>query len=395
MSELINLFSQLEEYENEIIATRRHLHKYPELSFQEKDTSRFIAEQLRKLNIDVREQVGGNGIVGVIRGEKPGKTIAFRADFDALPIQEDTDHEYRSQNDGVMHACGHDGHTASLLGFAKVLQQNRHLLNGNIVLIHQHAEEKPPGGAKFMVEDGALKGVDKVFGAHLATELPVGTIASRPGPMMASVDHFSLKLIGRGGHGAYPHETVDTIAIGSQLISHLQQIVSRRISPIDPAVVTVGKFHAGTAFNIIADQAEIEGTVRSLSDEVRKKIENEIRAILDGVKTSDGIEYELEYLHGYPVLVNDTNEVEIVQQIVENNSTYNYLETDPVLGAEDFAYYLQHVPGAFFNVGARNPEDPNTHFPHHHPKFNFDEKALVDISKIFICIAHHYLIDRK
>jgi len=389
---LNDLYAQLISNEKEIIAIRRHLHQHPELSFKEKNTARFIANQLNEMNIEVREQVGGNGLVGIIRGEKPGKTIAFRADFDALPIQEETDHEYRSKNDGVMHACGHDGHTASLLGFAKVLQANRHLLHGNIVLIHQHAEEKPPGGAKFMIEEGALENVDKVFGAHLASDIPLGVIASRPGSMMASVDHFILTLTGRGGHGAYPHETIDTIVIGSQLISHLQQIVSRRIRPIDPAVVTVGKFHAGTAFNIIAERAEIEGTVRTLNDGVRKKIEMEMRDILEGVKISDKIDYELEYIHGYPVLVNDKDEVALIKQLVEEAGDYQYVEIEPTLGAEDFAYYLQHVPGAFFNVGARNLDDPSTHFPHHHPKFNFDERALLDIGKLFIRIAHHYLI---
>lgn len=393
-TQVSHLFEQLKVHYDEIVAIRRHLHKYPELSFEETNTSRFIAEQLRNLGVAVRERVGGNGVLGFIKGKNPGKTIGLRADFDALPIQEENDHEYVSTNPGVMHACGHDGHTASLLGVAKVLQENRHLLHGNVVLIHQHAEEKPPGGAKFMIEDGALDGVDYVFGAHLATELPIGTVASRKGAMMASVDHFKIKIFGSGGHGAKPHETLDSITVGSRLVTHLQQIVSRRVSPIEPAVVTVGKFHAGNAFNIIADTAEIEGTVRALNKEVREKIEQEIRALLEGMKIADHVDYELDYLHGYPVLVNHADEVELIERLVKENMPEVVYETkEPELGAEDFAYFLEHRPGAYFKVGARN-DDPATHFPHHHPKFNFDEKALLIIGQVFLGIVEHYLMER-
>lgn len=393
-TQVSHLFEQLKVHYDEIVAIRRHLHKYPELSFEETNTSRFIAVQLRNLGVAVRERVGGNGVLGFIKGKNPGKTIGLRADFDALPIQEENDHEYVSTNPGVMHACGHDGHTASLLGVAKVLQENRHLLHGNVVLIHQHAEEKPPGGAKFMIEDGALDGVDYVFGAHLATELPIGTVASRKGAMMASVDHFKIKILGSGGHGAKPHETLDSITVGSRLVTHLQQIVSRRVSPIEPAVVTVGKFHAGNAFNIIADTAEIEGTVRALKKEVREKIEQEIRALLEGMKIADHVDYELDYLHGYPVLVNHADEVELIERLVKENMPEVVYETkDPELGAEDFAYFLEHRPGAYFKVGARN-DDPATHFPHHHPKFNFDEKALLIIGQVFLGIVEHYLMER-
>lgn len=392
MMSIKKLFAELEADYDNIVKTRRYLHEYPELSFQEKNTSRYIAEQLKALQIEVRENVGGNGVLGYIKGDHPGKTIALRADFDALPIQEQNTHDFVSKVPGVMHACGHDGHTASLLGVAKVLQNNRHHLKGNIVLIHQHAEEQPPGGARFMIEDGALHNVDYVFGAHLATELPVGTISSRKGAMMASVDHFKIRISGRGGHGARPHETLDSITIGTQLVNHLQQIVSRRINPIQPAVVTIGKFHAGNAFNIIADSAEIEGTVRALDANVRKMIEKEIRAILEGMKIADHVEYELDYIYCYPVLVNDDKEVALVEKLVnEHLQDARYIEKEPSLGAEDFAYYLEHCPGAFIYVGARN-DDPATQYPHHHPKFNFDETVLIDIGKVFIALVHHYLM---
>src|SRR5699024_2284635 len=211
-------------------------------------------------------------------------------------------------------------------------------------------------------------------------------------PMMGSVDHFTLHLYGRGGHGAQPHETRDSIVIGSQLIGHLQQIVSRRINPVNPAVVTVGKFHSGDAFNIIADKAIIEGTVRTLDKKVRKQIEEEIRNILEGTKMADNIDYDLDYVNGYPVLVNDANEVIRVKRLINQFDDFTFQEVRPTLGAEDFAYYLQQVPGAFIYVGARDDSDKQTHYPHHHPKFNFDEKALLNSGKIFLSIAHDYLI---
>lgn len=376
-----------------IIGIRRDLHQYPELGYQEHRTSQVIRDHLHALRIPYRYPVAETGVVAQVGTGRP-PCVALRADMDALPIQDEKTVDYASQRPGVMHACGHDGHTASLLGVAKVLQENRHLLHGNVVLIHQHAEEKPPGGAKFMIEDGALDGVDYVFGAHLATELPIGTVASRKGAMMASVDHFKIKIFGSGGHGAKPHETLDSITVGSRLVTHLQQIVSRRVSPIEPAVVTVGKFHAGNAFNIIADTAEIEGTVRALNKEVREKIEQEIRALLEGMKIADHVDYELDYLHGYPVLVNHADEVELIERLVKENMPEVVYETkEPELGAEDFAYFLEHRPGAYFKVGARN-DDPATHFPHHHPKFNFDEKALLIIGQVFLGIVEHYLMER-
>lgn len=386
-------YDELESGFSETVANRRYLHQHPELSFQESKTARFIVDQLTALGIEIRENVGGNGVVGLIKGGHAGRTIAFRADFDALPIHDEKTSEYKSTVPGVMHACGHDGHTASLLAFAKVTQNNREQLHGNVVLIFQHAEEKPPGGAKFMIEDGALDGVDYVFGAHVATDIPFGKIATRVGPTMASVDAFKIKIVGRGGHGARPHETLDSITVGSGLISHLQQIVSRRINPIEPAVVTIGSFHAGNAFNIIADSAELEGTVRTLNKEVREKIEKEIRAILEGVKIADHVDYELEYLNGYPVLINHENEATLIERLIKENISQDaFAVKEQTLGAEDFAYYLQHCPGAYFFVGARN-ENESTHYPHHHPKFDFDERALLGIGRVFLELVNYYLLD--
>ncbi|OCA89899.1 MULTISPECIES: M20 family metallopeptidase [unclassified Bacillus (in: firmicutes)] len=385
-------YDQLSKDFEEMVSWRRYLHQNPELSFQESNTAKFIADKLRSFGINVKEQVGGNGVIGVIEGNHPGKTIAFRADFDALPIHDEKNVEYKSSVDGVMHACGHDGHTSALLAVAKVLNNHRNQLKGKVVLLFQHAEEKPPGGAKFMIEEGALDGVDFIFSGHLATDLPVGKIATRPGPVMASVDAFKITLQGVGGHGARPHQTIDTVAIGSRLVTNLQEIVSRRVDPVEPAVVTVGSFHAGNAFNIIADSAVLEGTVRAMNSNVRQQIEFEIRAILDGMKVADRIEYSLEYIHGYPVLVNHKEEALLIEKLVKETISLDaFVEKDIVLGAEDFAYYLEERPGAYFHVGAHN-EQAETQFPHHHPRFDFDEKALLQLSRIFLQLANHYLV---
>ncbi|MFF2176580.1 M20 family metallopeptidase [Lysinibacillus sp. NPDC058147] len=377
----------------EIVENRRYLHQNPELSFQEEKTSRFIADTLKSYGISVQENVGDKGVVGIIQGRVPGKTIAFRADFDALPIEDQKEVTYKSTVPGVMHACGHDGHTAALLAVAKVLQKHKNSIHGTAKFIFQPAEEKPPGGAKFMIEDGVLDEVDYVFGAHVATDLPVGKLSTTSGAIMASVDAFTIKIFGKGGHGARPHETKDSIIAATQLIQHLQQIVSRRINPTEAAVVTVGSIHAGNAFNVIADSAVLEGTVRALNKDVRSQIEKEIRAILEGLKITNYIEFEINYLHGYPVLVNPVEEAALVEQFIkEQFGESAFIQKEPVLGAEDFAYYLQEKPGNFFYVGAHN-EDPNTQYPHHHPKFDFDERALLNTGEVFLKIASHFLID--
>lgn len=378
---------------NEVVAWRRHLHQHPELSFFETKTAAFIEEKLREFGLtDIRTNVGGKGIVATIHGANEGPTLAFRADFDALPIVDEKETAYTSTIKGVMHACGHDGHTANLLGLAYVLMQHTAALHGNVVLIFQHAEEKPPGGAKPMIEAGALDGVDYVFGAHLASELPVGKIASRKGPTMASVDAFKIHLQGRGGHGARPHQTVDSIAVGSRLVTHLQQIVSRRINPVEPAVVTIGRFHAGHAFNIIADTAEIEGTVRAMSHDVRIQLEQEIRAILEGMKHADHIDYTLEFTHGYPVLINTEAETALVASLAAQTFSEDASITkDIALGADDFAYFLEQRPGSYFFVGSHN-DDPATQYPHHHPRFDFDERALLQMGEMFLAIVGYYLV---
>jgi len=384
------LHARLQEIEPDIIGWRRYLHQHPELSFQETNTAKFVAEKLRSFGIEVKEGVGGNGVLGLLEGREKGVTIAFRADFDALPIRDEKEVDYKSTVEGVMHACGHDGHTSALLGVARVLSEQRDQLKGNVVFIFQHAEEQPPGGAVSIIADGGLDGVDVVFGAHLSSSDPSGVITSRSGALLAAADNFEITVQGKGGHGASPHTTVDSIIVGTQIINQLQQIVSRRISPLTAAVVTVGVFQAGSAVNVIADKARIGGTVRTLDENVRRQIENEIHTIVKGISEASHADFDIQYTHGYPVLYNHDKELAVVQQLVQDQlKDFNYVECEPGLAGEDFAYYLQHKPGAFFFVGAGGEE--NTYYPHHHPLFDFDERAMVASGQIFLSLAAHYL----
>ncbi|WP_195892879.1 M20 metallopeptidase family protein [Bacillus massiliigorillae] len=371
---------------------RRHLHQHPELSFKEYKTKEFIVEKLSEFGLEVKTGVGGNGVIATLQGAQEGPTIALRADFDALPITDLKDVAYKSQNEGAMHACGHDGHTAALLSTAKILAKYRDILHGKIVFIFQHAEETPPGGAKFMVEDGALDGVDYVFGAHLDSSNPVGNLSIGDGYRMAAVDKFKITLQGLGGHGARPQDSIDSIVLGGQIVTALQQVVSRRLNPFDPAVVTVGVFHAGSAFNIIADSAVIEGTVRTMTKKVREKVQEEIYAIVNGLTEAAHAQATIDYLNGYPALYNHPKETAVLKQLFEKVFGKEHIgEMEPSMGAEDFAYYLEERPGSFFKVGSNNG-DSNTKYPHHHPKFDFDERALLEIQKAFLEIVAYYLI---
>ena len=385
------LWNRLEQLYSETVGLRRYFHQYPELSFQEEMTPRKIADYLKNLGIEVKTGVGGRGVVGTIYGEKPGKTVALRADFDALPIHDEKTVPYRSKVPGVMHACGHDAHTATLLTVAKVLQENRHLLKGNVVLIHQFAEEVAPGGAIAMIEDGCLDEVDVIFGTHLWSAFPIGTVGYRKGAIMAAADKFTVTIHGKGGHGAVPHETVDSIIVGTTYVQWLQQIVSRRVNPLTPAVVTVGSFHAGSAFNVIADKATIVGTVRTFDESTQQLIIQEMENYLKSLCQSVGASYQFEYEKGYPVVRNHAKEADfLVQWAKKVVGTENVFEMEPLMGGEDFAYYLQKVPGAFFFTGAGNPEI-SADYPHHHPKFDIDERAMLNAAKILISATVSYL----
>jgi len=392
---LDHLYNQLDQHFTEMVNIRRYLHMHPEVSFQEFKTAKYISDYYKKLGIDVRENVGGNGVVATINGGYSGPTVALRADFDALPIQDEKDVEYKSTVPGVMHACGHDGHTATLLVLAKILFQNREQLNGNIVLIHQHAEEYAPGGAISMIEDGCLDGVDVIFGTHLWSTEPVGKIQYRVGAFMAAADRFKITILGKGGHGAQPHKTKDAILIGSQVVTSLQQIVSRKVDPVHSAVVTVGSFVAENAFNIIANSATLIGTARSFDEEVRAQIEDEIEKVVKGTCLMNDADYEYDFFRGYPAVVNHEEETHFLKDVAKDIPGVHEVEESPLqMGGEDFSYYLEHVKGTFFFTGAR-PFHTEDAYPHHHPKFDIDEKALLIAAKTLCAAAVQYQLNQK
>lgn len=373
-----------------MVERRRYLHQHPELSFHEVDTPRFIAERLTELGIEVRTGVGGRGVVGTIRGGQPGKTVALRADFDALPIQDEKEVDYRSTVPGAMHACGHDGHTATLLAVAEILVAQKEHLAGNVVLIHQHAEEVVPGGARDMIADGCLDGVDVIFGTHLWSTTKLGTIGYRVGPVMAAADKFELTLFGRGGHGAKPHETIDAVVLGATVVKELQSIVSRRLDPLQQAVLTIGTLHAGNTFNVIADSAELTGTIRTFDPLVADQIVKEMERTIKGVCDAAGATYTFRYERGYPAVVNHSAETELVRVVASDVvGADQVFEIAPTMGGEDFAYYLQQVPGTFFFTGAGD----ETFYPHHHPKFDFEEQAMQYAARILIEATKRYLAE--
>lgn len=381
------LFQKLEQSYDDMVEIRRYLHMHPEVSFEEVKTAAYIADFYKKLGIDVRTGVGGNGVVARVKGSKPGKTVALRADFDALPIQDQKDTPYASTVPGVMHACGHDAHTATLLQLAKALYEMREQLTGEYVLIHQHAEELAPGGAIAMIEDGCLDGVDVIFGTHVWSLFESGVIYYATGPIMAAADRFKITIQGAGGHGASPHQTKDAIVIGSQLVMNLQQLVSRRVDPIESAVLSIGSFIADNAFNVIADQAVLGGTVRTFTLENRNLMERELRRVAEGTAIAHDCQISVEYFRGYPAVINHERETNFIKTVAETIPELNGVEEmPPQMGGEDFAYYLEKVPGTFFFTGAK----PTDVFPHHHPRFDIDEQAMMAAAKMLGAAAIDY-----
>ena len=361
----------------DIVQTRHHLHQNPELSGAEQQTGAYVAERLRAYGFDeVQTGLAGHGVVGVLRGSKngakDGPMLALRADMDALPIQETSGLPYESCRAGIMHACGHDGHTATLLGAAQALSELREYLPGPVKFIFQPAEETV-GGAEGMVAAGVLDGVAAIVALHGWPNLEIGQIGYRPGPMMASADSFDLTIKGKGGHAAYPHTTVDPVLIGSQIVSAWQALISREVSPLDSVVLTVTQFHAGTAYNVIPSTAELKGTVRTLSNAVRAEMPAKMERIAAGICAAFRADYEFAYNFGPPVVVNDpalTSLVEAVGQDILGPSNVTFLET-PTMGAEDFAYYLLHIPGVMFRLGVGTEVTAL-----HTPTYNFTDAAL-------------------
>lgn len=378
------LFSRLESLYPEMVEFRRDLHMHPEVSFQEVRTPQLIADYHRALGLEVRTGVGGRGVVATLRGGLPGKTVALRADFDALPIEDEKDVPYKSTIPGVMHACGHDVHTAGLLGVAKALSEVKDQLRGNVVFVHQFAEEVSPGGALPMVEDGCLDGVDVIYGAHVQSPLETGVVGTVAGPAMAAADTIGIEIRGKGGHGAEPHKTVDPIVVGSHLILALQHVAARQTDPLESVVVTIGSFHGGSASNIIPESVKLTGTVRTFKREVQQAAEESIKRLVEQVCSAFGAEGTLDYEHGYPTVVNHAEQTELVTEVARDVvGAENVVDMVPMMGGEDFAYYLQKVPGTFFFVGGRN-EALKAVYPHHHPRFDVDERSMLITGRIFI-----------
>lgn len=382
---------KLEDLFDEMVTLRRDFHMHPELSFQEERTAKVIAEYQQKLGLEVQTGVGGNGVVATLRGGKPGKTVAIRADFDALPIKEENEVPYKSKNEGVMHACGHDAHTAIALGISKALSSVKDELQGNVVFIHQHAEEQDPGGAKSMVEAGALDGVDVIFATHMENYIPVDHIWHSNEYILASCDDFKIEIKGTGGHAAFPHDTTDVITIGSQLVSNLQQIVSRKVDPLKSAVLTIGSFQAGKASNVISEMATLEGTVRTFDENVRQDIHKWIQNITEHTCKAFGTDYHIDYQFGYPATKNDKAMNELLIHAAKDILNEDHIiEIEPNMGAEDFSYFLQEVPGTYFFTGSANKEK-GIIYPYHHPKFDIDEKALLNGAKVLTAATLNYL----
>lgn len=370
-----------------IVEQRRHLHKNPELSHFETKTKIYIEERLNELNI-YTYSITGKDIVGVIEGAHPGKTVAIRSDMDALPILEETGLSFSSDNSGVMHACGHDGHMAILLGIAKVLVENKDKIYGKIHLLFQHAEEEVPGGAVEIVEANGLQGIDAIFGYHLWEPIPTGIIGVREGATMAGVDRFSIKILGRGGHGSMPETTIDPTLVISHIITQLHTIVSRSIKAIDHAVISIGELSAGSNYNVIPDTAFASGTVRYFNKDISLLIHKRVEEIVDGVCKSFGAKYELEYLHGDPPLMNDKDlTLSIKQTSTRLFGAERVIDIDPILGGEDFAYYSHEIPASFTFIGIGKENS----FGHHHPKFDIDENMLSVGVELFTTGVLHYL----
>lgn len=361
----------------EAVEIRRDLHARPELGFQEERTATVVADRLKTLGLKTTTGVAKTGVVGLLRGGHSGKTVMVRADMDALPIQEANDAPYRSQNDGVMHACGHDGHTAMALMAARVLNDRRDRLHGNVKFVFQPAEEGP-GGAQPMIEAGALKDpdVDLAVGIHLWNDLPVGQIGIQSGPIMASMDRLEITVRGKGSHAAKPHDGVDPIVASAQLISALQALMSRERNPLDPAILTIGSIHGGSTFNVIPDEVKLLGTVRTLSDELWEAMPGRIQRMAEGVAAGFGATAEVDYCKMYPVTRNDPGVVDriegLAQELVGPEEVIRHQTT---LGGEDMSFFLRKVPGCFFFIGSANEEKGLNH-PHHNPRFDFDEGAL-------------------
>jgi amidohydrolase len=374
------------------VTWRRHLHRRPELSFQEHETARFVEETLASFGgLEITRPTDTSVVARLVTGRE-GPVLALRADIDALPIREETGLEFASERDGVMHACGHDGHAAVLLAVARALLRLRDDLRGEVRLLFQHAEELLPGGARDLVAAGVLSGVDAVVGCHLISPLDVGKVAVSTGPFMASPDTFSIVIEGRGGHAAFPHESVDPIPVAAEVVLALQHVVARETDPNERVVVTVARITGGSADNIIPESVEVGGTVRTFSPEMRERVRTAVERIVAGITQAHAAGYRFDYVEGYLPVDNDPElAARVAAAAARALGSEAVVEIDPIMGGDDFSAYQREAPGVYFMVGARSEEAGAT-FPHHHPRFTIDERSLENAIAVFVEVSRDLLV---
>jgi amidohydrolase len=378
---------ETEDLSHQLIAWRRDFHRHPEIAYEEHRTSSVLKRFMEDLGIPV-QIMAKTGLRGLLKGRPGGRTVALRADIDAIPLREEGEKEYISENPKAAHACGHDGHMAILMGVIELLSRRKDDLKGHVVFLFQPSEEMIPGGAKQMIDEGALDGVDAVFGLHLWQQLPTGVVGLVKGAMMAQPDIFTIRVTGKGGHGSMPHQTVDPILVASQVVVNVQSIVGRNVDPLKPIVVSFGTINGGTVYNIIPGDVTLTGTVRSFEPDVQGLAEKRLREIAEATCQAFGAKAELEYEKGYPPVVNDASMVDFVEEVtgeVLGKERARFI--DPVMGGEDFAYFLQEIPGAFLFFGMGDGME----FPHHHPAFDIDERSLPQATLLMTCLALRFL----
>ncbi len=389
------LESVLNNIEPKMVEIRRKIHRYPELAFQETKTAALVSSVLEEWKIEHETGIAKTGITALVGEKNEGPVVGLRADMDALPIQEKNDHEYSSRIENCMHACGHDGHVAMALGTAMLAKELENFLPGSIKFIFQPAEEGP-GGAKPMIDAGVLEepDVDYMLALHIWSNEKAGCIGVKSGSSFAAIDEFDLEVRGKSSHGASPHEGKDAVVISSEIIQSLQNIVSRSIDPVDPAVITVGKIKGGDRRNVISGRVKMEGTVRSLDREIREELEKRIKEVVSGICQAHNVDYKLDYRNLYPPLNNDEKVTEVVNnQAKQIAGEDNVVEvSEPTMGGEDFAYFLAEKPGTMFWLGGRN-EEKNIDAPHHNPRFDFDEAIMPLGVKILFNSARELMIN--
>ncbi|SES97243.1 amidohydrolase [Salinibacillus kushneri] len=391
MSKTVSKTNFVYEVKKEVVKWRRYLHENPELSFEEFNTSQFVYDTLASFGDLELERPTKTSVVATLKGNKPGKVLGLRADMDALPIEETSDVPFKSKKPGVMHACGHDAHTAILLGAAKILTQRKDEISGEVKFVFQHAEELLPGGAKELVEKGVIDHIDYMVGLHVMSTLESGKIGIVYGPFTSNTDEFELKVIGKGGHSSQPDLSIDPVAISAQIITNLQHIVARNLEPAEKLVISTTMINGGTASNIIPETVSLVGSVRSYSQDVRENAAHLIERIVKGITEAHGADYNFTYHYGYSSVINDQQVTKCVEETVAEKFGENYIEYgEPFMGGEDFSAYLTKAPGCFVAIGAKN-EQQGFDYPHHHPKFGIDENSLEDGLRLLINLPNKIL----